>query len=752
MNKNFSLAVVILLLFFSVPCLSVKAEETASPWFLNAINAPDGWESLAASGADFSEPVIVAVIDTGCDYTHPLIAGALWENTAEKDGTPGVDDDGNGYADDIYGIDTCNYDSDPMDDSTGAIEGHGTHVAGAVLQSAGVTETENPFNIRIMPIKAGNAYGDFNASELAEAIRYAVDNGASVINMSISSEKYPLVLREAIEYASARAILVASAGNKGVPTSDSGYSSCGDYYPAGSSFVAGVMSHGKEYTLSSFSNWDFASGSGAEYEIAAPGEAISSCTYGAAYKAMSGTSMASGIVSGCATLLCARYRDSGYSARELTAHLMNCGTEDIAYTDLYGNSHTFPGIRLDSLLSKDICPALTVTNASIENDGDAVTFSYSLKNRGSDAHALSAALTCDLPDVSIIPGEPLPENLEALSQYEGSFLLSLPEGCKEVSLVLQISYEDADGNLYTLSHSISASLENSPEPEEPVIPLLGISVSSASPLLIQPGETRSLLVTYIPENTTADRTVAFSSSNPLIASVDADGIITAHAEGSASITTVSSAGHVRTVNVTVYVRPENTNPAPDTDTAETEAPPADAGSTGTDTPPATTDAPGTDASPADTSPISGAVPVKGQVYTVNHMKYRVTLIRKDAPGSATLVGTTRKRSKLTALNIKDTVTICGKTFRVTGIGARAFRGYSRLRRVKFGKYIKVIKKEAFRNCRRLTRLTLCSPQLRRIGKNALKGISPEAVIRVPASGISRCRKLLKKMKIRILSV
>lgn len=290
-------------------CLSFRSQASGSafcenPWFLEDIHACDGWNVFASSKTDFSEPVTVAVIDTGCDYSHPLIANALWSNTAELNGSEGVDDDGNGYIDDIYGIDTCNQDSDPLDDSVGAIKGHGTHVAGTILQTAGVTLTENPFCIRLMLLKAGDSYGNFDAAHVAESVRYAVDNGASVINMSISSVKAPSVLEEALKYASDSAILVASAGNKGLPTRDSSYTACADYYPAGYPFVAGVMSYGADHVLSDFSNWDFQPNAGAEYEIAAPGEAICSCTYHAAYKTMKGTSMASGIVSGCAARFC----------------------------------------------------------------------------------------------------------------------------------------------------------------------------------------------------------------------------------------------------------------------------------------------------------------------------------------------------------------------------------------------------------------------------------------------------------------
>lgn len=101
--------------------------------------------SLLSEKKPVGVPVIVAVIDTGVDYTHPLIAGNLLENMAEKNGTAGMDDDKNGYLDDIYGINTCSHNSDPMDDSAGTIAGHGTHIAGTILQTAGASANENPF-------------------------------------------------------------------------------------------------------------------------------------------------------------------------------------------------------------------------------------------------------------------------------------------------------------------------------------------------------------------------------------------------------------------------------------------------------------------------------------------------------------------------------------------------------------------------------------------------------------------------------
>ena len=199
------------------------------PWFLTDIGAEEAW-SLLSEKKPVGVPVIVAVIDTGVDYTHPLIAGNLLENMAEKNGTAGMDDDKNGYLDDIYGINTCSHNSDPMDDSVGTIAGHGTHIAGTILQTAGASANENPFNIRILCIKAGDAYGNFSDEALIEALQYASSRGADVINLSVSMTSCSKALYDALFAASENAVLISSAGNRSMGTSEGssrGSSFCG---------------------------------------------------------------------------------------------------------------------------------------------------------------------------------------------------------------------------------------------------------------------------------------------------------------------------------------------------------------------------------------------------------------------------------------------------------------------------------------------------------------------------------------------
>ncbi len=144
-------------------------------WGINKIQAPQAWDLTTGSQA-----VVVAVVDTGVDYTHPDLSGNMWINTDEIPGN-GVDDDSNGYIDDAYGWDFCNHDNAPMDDY-----GHGTHCAGTIGATGnngiGVTGVAWNVKIKIMPLKFMSAGGSGTTADAAEAIRYAGASGAAVIS------------------------------------------------------------------------------------------------------------------------------------------------------------------------------------------------------------------------------------------------------------------------------------------------------------------------------------------------------------------------------------------------------------------------------------------------------------------------------------------------------------------------------------------------------------------------------------------
>ncbi len=184
-------------------------------WWMNMINLA-GAKSLCNS----SNPVTVAVIDTGVDYNHEDLQGRIWKNAGEVCGN-GKDDDNNGFIDDCVGYDFVNDDGNPADDN-----GHGTHIAGiisAVEDSNDNVEGINP-DAKIMVIKVLDSQGMGYVSDLIEGIYYAVDNGAKIINLSLGSEISFVCddinmllkpLEEAFLYAQSRGVLIISAaGNE----------------------------------------------------------------------------------------------------------------------------------------------------------------------------------------------------------------------------------------------------------------------------------------------------------------------------------------------------------------------------------------------------------------------------------------------------------------------------------------------------------------------------------------------------------
>lgn len=656
------------------------ADASDLSWFLTDIRAREAW-SLLSERNPSSEPVIVAVIDTGVDYTHPLIAGNLLENTEEKNGAAGVDDDGNGYPDDIYGIDTCSHTGDPMDDSVGSIAGHGTHIAGTILQTAGVSAAENPFNIRILCIKAGDAYGNFPDEALIEALNYAVARGADVINLSVSLTSCSRALYDALFAASENAVLISSAGNRSMGTSENSGSEGRSYYPAALPFVVGVMSYGKEHTLSSFSNWDRISDSGEDYELAAPGESIFSSVPGGSFKNSSGTSMSAGIVSGAAALLCANYKkQSLYTAAELTSFLMNSGISDLVYTDSSQGEHLFSRLDLPSLLTSSPKPRLICRTASLHymnGSNGQYRFSFLIQNQGADALKVSLDAACSIPGVQITFDHECPDSIPSLSSFEYSGVLTLTENPSDLKTV-QLSLAVRCSGKETASEQVSFEAETSIHTEGTVsrdIPLQNISLSISDPLVLKTGNSVQISVAYIPENTTADRSIVFSSSAPEIVSVSSNGTLHARSTGTAVVSAVSSVGLIRKVRVTVLSaaksKTQQTGPASET--------------------PTTLDSDKTKNPSADQKKLT-----VGQTIRHKKLKYRITSLRASG-GTLCLYGLTVKKKTLKTVSIPDTIRIGKRRFRVTRIAPKTFQNCRNLRKIRLGKYIRSIGRHAFRH-------------------------------------------------------
>jgi subtilisin family serine protease len=261
------------------------------------IDAPEAWD--IATGTN---EIIVAVIDTGVDYTHPDLASNMWVNTAELNGITGVDDDGNGYIDDIYGYDFCNNDGDPMDDHY-----HGTHCAGTIgaIGNNGQGVAGVCWNVKIMALKFLDASGSGYTDDAIECVQYAVLMGAKLSSNSWGGGSYSQALKDAIDAAgNANQLFIAAAGNDYGNNND-----INPAYPASytSENIIAVMATDKYDSMSGFSNYGPTS-----VDIGAPGTDILSCQPGSNYQYLSGTSMATPHVSGAAALIWSVYPSMSY--------------------------------------------------------------------------------------------------------------------------------------------------------------------------------------------------------------------------------------------------------------------------------------------------------------------------------------------------------------------------------------------------------------------------------------------------------
>jgi thermitase len=260
-------------------------------WPLPTIEAPAAWD-LTVGGAE----QVVAIVDSGIDLDHPDLASKLWINSDEVPDN-GLDDDHNGYVDDVYG---CHFydrwDSgqgqrvDVQDGDVQDSYGHGSHVAGiaAAATNNGVGIAGLSWGAQLLAVRVLNEYGEGHYSHIAAGIVYAATQGATVINLSLGGESPSQVLQDAVDEAHARgAVVVAAAGNSGGPV----------LYPAAYQHVIAVAA-----TDQADQRW-YDSSRGPEVDLAAPGVNVTSATIGAGYEPQKGTSVAAPHVSGLAALV-----------------------------------------------------------------------------------------------------------------------------------------------------------------------------------------------------------------------------------------------------------------------------------------------------------------------------------------------------------------------------------------------------------------------------------------------------------------
>ena len=292
------------------------------PYYPQQWNLENSGQTLGTAGADIhmeeawdletgSSSVIIAVIDTGVDYKHEDLSSKIWKNSAEIAGN-GVDDDGNGYVDDIRGWDFVNVDPSwvaqgedpgPPDNNPMDFDGHGTMMAGIAAARAdngkGVAGVCS--GCTIMPLRvayrSASGGGQLSLSDAAEAVRYATDNGARVINMSFGGYDAQ-TMADAVRYAADHGVfMAAAAGNYGGDI---------EFYPAAYPQVFSVAATDQNDRRAVWMP-QTASNLGFWVTAAAPGNSIFGTWPGNSYTTLSGTSAATPQVAGLAGLLFSKY-------------------------------------------------------------------------------------------------------------------------------------------------------------------------------------------------------------------------------------------------------------------------------------------------------------------------------------------------------------------------------------------------------------------------------------------------------------
>jgi len=353
------------------------------------MNVPEAW-SVTTGRSD----LVVAVIDDGVDISHPDLAGRIWTNPGEV-AANGIDDDGNGFVDDVNGYDFCNDDASVFD----AGDFHGTHVAGSIAASGnGIGIAGVAPNVRIMPVKFldgddPSCGEDFNA---VAAINYAVAEGADIINASWGGSDFSSALQAAIA-AAPNVLVVAAAGNS---NSDN---DTFPMYPASYELanILSVAAIHNEGHLTDATNFGFDS-----VDLSAPGEDILSTLPGNTYGLMSGTSMAAANTTGVAALAASARTSLLSSGSQLRQHLIRTAR------------------ALPSTLGWVASPRLVDARGAVVSRPDVVRLS------GADRYATAAAISRStyvphVPYVFIATGRDFPDALAggALAAQVGAPLL-----------------------------------------------------------------------------------------------------------------------------------------------------------------------------------------------------------------------------------------------------------------------------------------------------------------------------------------
>lgn len=423
------------------------------------IDAVEAW-TISTGSRD----VVVGVIDTGIDYSHSDLASNMWVNTSEIAGD-GIDNDGNGFIDDIHGINAITNTGDPMDD-----EGHGTHVSGTIgasgNNSVGVVGVNH--EVSLVGCKFLDAAGNGSTSDAIKCIDYMVglkNSGVNirVLNNSWGGGGYSQALADAIESSEAAELLfVAAAGNDTIDND------VNPHYPSNyeNASVLSVASTNQTDDISWFSHWGLTS-----VDMGAPGTAILSTTPGESYASYSGTSMATPHVAGAAALVLSINPE--LSTQELKDLLMSSGDANAA---LQGK--TVAGTRLNvnqALIDADPTPGFKISASPLTQQiiaGEATSYTFTIGSIAEWDEEVTLELSTTLggaylSSLTARPGDDVILNVETdtdtqWGDYEFTVTATAGDIVKQQSVELMIQPLGLNDFTYSSTGSVAIP-DNSPQ-------------------------------------------------------------------------------------------------------------------------------------------------------------------------------------------------------------------------------------------------------------------------------------------------
>jgi len=449
--------------FLAQKISKLKGIEWAEPYYLDELmytpNDPDYSTQYALSKIQASKAwditkgssgIIVAIDDTGVDWDHPDLADNIWVNKNEIPDN-GIDDDNNGYIDDIRGWDFGGLDGTPDNNPMEDRSDHGTHVAGIVsaVTDNGIGIASIGFNTTIMPVKTSRDDVRSNTGQALisygyDGIIYAVDNGANVINCSWGSYSYSIAAQLVIDYAVQHGVLlVGAAGNDGASQI---------IYPGGYNGALSVGATTSSDTRASFSNY------GKQVDVMAPGYGIWATWQNDTYASLSGTSMASPLVAGLAALVYDQFPT--YTAEQIAEQIR--ATCDDIYSVNPSLVNMIGSGRINAFKAVSTTDAKSVRLSSVqfidEGDGDGflepgeqVSILAEFTNFLAPLSSLSITIESKSPYATIINGTFTPGAVATLETFDNStakFTFTISESCpenKELDFLITYNETGLDG-------------------------------------------------------------------------------------------------------------------------------------------------------------------------------------------------------------------------------------------------------------------------------------------------------------------